>query len=89
MCSQLNNNYRFQDQKTEIYETIKKFLLDGLAANPDNRNKGTVELGEVQPALLRKGFLQPQIEATLNEYQQLGIWSISSDGSKIRFIIDN
>ncbi|KAH3765837.1 Mcm2-7 hexameric complex component [Pelomyxa schiedti] len=88
---------RFQplDNKSEIYETIKTFYLQhrppqinsGIDVSMDDADANPiVHLIDVQPLLLRKGFLQPQIDATLSDYERLGVWSVSQDRSLIKFL---
>jgi len=68
-----------QDYQTGIYLIITKFARD--------HKINEVLISDILPRILARGFQEEQLDETLKEYEDLAIWSRTTDKSKIRFMM--
>jgi DNA replication licensing factor MCM7 len=64
-----------QDATSTIYNKIRTTF----------RGLKTVSMSEIKKLILPSGFTQEQLNNTLEEYANIGVWLINPDGSRITF----
>ncbi|KZZ88686.1 DNA replication licensing factor mcm7 [Ascosphaera apis ARSEF 7405] len=74
-----------QNPISKIYNLIVGMRESGAAAVEDG-TPGELNMKRVRERVLAKGFTQDQLEETLEEYLEAGVWQVSNAGSRLVFI---
>ncbi|KAF5016072.1 hypothetical protein F66182_12363 [Fusarium sp. NRRL 66182] len=70
---------------SKIYNLIRGMRESGAAAAEDGQ-EGELSLRRVRQRVLAKGFTEDQLTKTIQEYQDLDVWQITGNGTRLLFV---
>eukprot|EP00004_Rigifila_ramosa_P020187 TRINITY_DN5225_c0_g1_i1.p1 TRINITY_DN5225_c0_g1~~TRINITY_DN5225_c0_g1_i1.p1 ORF type:complete len:609 (-),score=162.88 TRINITY_DN5225_c0_g1_i1:32-1858(-) len=73
-----------RDPKASIYAIIRDNAKSRLSLSLPGPQY--IPVADILPQILAKGFTQKNLDDTLADYEALGVWQISTDRSRIRFL---
>ncbi|EED21682.1 DNA replication licensing factor Mcm7, putative [Talaromyces stipitatus ATCC 10500] len=74
-----------QTPSSKIYNLIRGMRESGAAAAEDGQ-EGELSLRRVRERVLAKGFTEDQLTKTIEEYQELDVWQITGNGTRLLFV---
>ncbi|OKL60884.1 DNA replication licensing factor mcm7 [Talaromyces atroroseus] len=74
-----------QTPVSKIYNLIRGMRESGAAAAGDG-HEGQLNLRKVRERVIAKGFTEPQLTETIEEYAGMDVWQITGDGTRLLFV---
>ncbi|KAB8233328.1 DNA replication licensing factor MCM7 [Aspergillus alliaceus] len=72
-----------QTPSSKIYHLIRSMWESGAAAVGED---GELNMRRIRERVLAKGFTEDQLTMTVDEYDELGVWQVNGNGTRLMFI---
>ncbi|RAH86408.1 MCM-domain-containing protein [Aspergillus japonicus CBS 114.51] len=74
-----------QSPSSKIYHLIRSMWESGAAAVGDGE-EGELSMRRIRERVLAKGFTEDQLTMAVDEYENLNVWQLVGDGSRLLFV---
>ncbi|RAH74412.1 DNA replication licensing factor MCM7 [Aspergillus aculeatinus CBS 121060] len=74
-----------QSPSSKIYHLIRSMWESGAAAVGDG-DEGELSMRRIRERVLAKGFTEDQLTMAVDEYENLNVWQLVGDGSRLLFV---